>query len=367
MPVPLYPPEIDTLNILPEHTLLRLLAAAGAELSPAEVKARLGEGRDQVPAGLLQALDRITAMADAPGYADLGEAYGPMFAADLGPHELAASAWLERRDLFDRVYHRRAFGRRGHFHEYAGREPCRLARPDARQVRNLERALGTRFENRGGTSHCRVHTFAYDDAIGFEVAHGRPQTSRRVVEVDGAGRTYPDRLSFRPHQTDVVIYDNRTHRIRVCAPNAFTLRTYLQVFSAELFGAIGWFVDGDVVSLSPLVQHGTDSLLATGGVRKVELVSLELRFAGTLETKCIVQSPDVFGSLRQIELGNETGVPYRARLRFTYTGGGRPRTMTLGVPNQLVYDRTRDEEVTRSFLEQRGFLASAPAGMRATG
>jgi hypothetical protein len=290
-----------------------------------------------------------------------------MFAADLGPHQLAATAWLDRRDLFLRVYHRRAFGRRGHFHEYAGREPRRLDRPDARQLRNLERALGIRFENRGGTNHCRVRTFVYEDCLGFEVSHGRPQTSRRVVEVDAEGRTYPDRLAFRPHQTDVVVYDNRTHRIRVCAPNAFTLRTYLQVFSAELFGAVGWFVEGDVVSLAPLVQQGRDSLLITGGIHRVELVSLELRFAGTLETKCTVQSPDVFASLEQVALGNETGVPFRARLRFAYVGGGRPRTMTLGVPNQLVYDRTRDEEVTRLFLEQRGFLASAHTSMRAAG
>jgi len=367
MPVPLYPPEIDTLNMLPDSTLLRVLAAAGADLSPDEVKARLGQGRDKVPASLLEAIDRITAMSDGTGYADLGEAYGPMFTADLGPHELAASAWLDRRDLFLRVFHRRAFGRRGHFHEYTGREPRRLACPDSRQLRNLERALGARFENRGGTNHCRVQVFAYEDAIGFEVAHGRPQTSRRVVEIDSTGRTYPDRLAYRPHQTDIVVYDNRTHRIRVCAPNAFTVRTYLQVFSAELFGVLGWFVEGDVVSLAPLVQHGRDSLLPTGGVSEVQLVSLELRFAGTLETKCTVQSPDVFASLTQIKLGSETGLPFRARLRFAYVGGGRPRTMTLGVPNHLVYDRTRDEEVTRRFLETRGFLSTAHTGMRATG
>ena len=368
MPTPLYPPELDTLTLLPEASLLRLLAAHAGAPGLEQLRDRLSHAPESLPPGLVESIERITTMADEDGHQLLVDALGPLFAADgLGPHELAAMAYLEKRELFDRVLHRRRFGRRGHFQEYAGREPFRLAQPTARQVRNLERALGIRFEKRGASNHCRIFTYAYDDAVVFEIGHGRPKQNRRVVETAGDGQTYADRLTFRPHQVDVVVYDNRTHRIRICAPNALTVRIYLQVISAELFGQLGWFVTGDVVCLQPLIELGRDALARTAGIEQVDLVSLQLRFPDPAQTKCIVESPCVFSSLDDIRLGRHDGTPVRARLRIAYTGGGRPRSLTLGVPNRLVYDRSRDEQVTRHFLEQRGFLASDADDLRAVG
>ncbi len=368
MPTPLRPEEIDTLLMTSEASLLRLLALHGVQ-APANVAAYRDQLRQRsatLPGDLVRTLRAIAQMADDQGREMLTESMGPLFVQEgANTYDFAAGAWLDNRELFERLHARRRFSHRGHFQEFAGREPRRLAHPDEATHRELERWLGTAFEKRGSSRHCDIRVHAHDDCLVFEVSHGRPLRAQPVVEVE-AQHTYEDVIELRPRQIDVVVYDNRTHRIRVCAPNAFTVRAYLQGFSEVLFDDVAWFTADDIVCLHPLLT-GPTAIARTPGLDRVELISLEYRIGGAVEGRVKVVSQDVFGVLRMLRWQPERGALISAELKMHFTGGGRGRRTKLRPPNRLVYDRSRDERVVRQFLETRGFLAPGVEDMRKVG
>ncbi len=368
MPTPLRPKEIDTLLLTSEASILRLLALHGVQ-APSDIKAYRDQLRSQpehLPRELAETLRAIAEMADDHGRELLTSTMGPLFVQESSnAYEFAAGAWLDNRDLFQRLHARRRFSHRGHFQEFAGREPRRLVRPDDQTMVALERWLGTAFEKRGASRHCQIRFHAHDECLVFEVSHGRPLRAQPVVEVEEQ-HTYEDVLELRPRQIDVVVYDNRTHRIRVCAPNAFTVRAYLQGFSEVLFDEVAWFTSDDIVCLHPLLA-GPQAVARTPGLDRIELISLEYRIGGGVDGRVRVVSQDVFGALQRLTLEPQRGSLMAAELKMFFTGGGRGRRTKLRPPNRLVYDRSRDERVVRQFLELRGFLAPGLEDARRAG
>jgi hypothetical protein len=369
MPTRLQPREIDALLLTSEASLLRLLAAH-AVAAPDDVRSYRTELRkrpEDLPSELADTLRRIAEMSDDRGYEMLTASMGPLFARDEdNSHAFAAEAWLDHRDLFNRLYSRRRFSHRGHFQEFNGREPRHLKRPDRDKMADLERWLGTAFEKRGATRHCEIRLFQHEQCLVFEVAHGRPLTARPVITTEPDGGTLEEVLEFRPREIDVVIYDNRTHRIRVCARTAFSIRAYLQGVSEVLFDEVAWFATDDIVCLQPLLA-GPDALSRTPGIDRAELVSLEYSVPDEHGGRVRVISNNVFGSLAQMQLEPEPGRLVRAEIKLYFTGGGPGRRVKLRPPNRLSYDRSRDERVVQQFLEMRGFLSKGITDVRAAG
>jgi hypothetical protein len=164
----------------------------------------------------------------------------------------------------------------------------------------------------------------------------------------------------------VVIYDNRTHRIRVCARTAFAIRAYLQGVSEVLFGEVAWFATDDIVCLQPLLA-GPDSLARTPGVDRVELVCIEYSVPDEHSARVRVVSNNVFASLERLQLEPEPSRLVAGEIKLYFTGGGPGRRVKLRPPNRLNYDRSRDERVIQQFLEMRGFLSKGIADVRAAG
>ncbi|MCA9569758.1 MAG: hypothetical protein KC656_18065 [Myxococcales bacterium] len=359
MPTQLHPQEFDALLLTPEATALRLLAEH-AVTPPADLKAWRNQVRarpDAIPAELAQTLRLIADMADDQGHDLLVASMGPLFTPEgKSGHDLAAHVWLEHRDLFLRTWSRRRHGNRGRFQEFTGREPRRIERPDATTVARLERWLGTAFEKRGATRHCRIRLHEHDDCLVFEVAHGRPLQTQPVIHLAADGDTWEDTLDLRPRQCDVVIYDNQSHSLRVCAPNAFTIRAYLQAISDVLFGEVSWFGADSIVCLQPLLL-GAESLARTPGIDRVELVRLDVRVLDPSQGRATVWSDDVYATLRALRVEAHHDMLAGAELKFWFTGGGRGRRVTLRAPNAIHYDRSRDERVIQKFLYERGFVA----------
>jgi hypothetical protein len=359
MPTPLQPREIDAILLTKEAALLRVLAEHAVP-APPDLKAwrhRLRTQPEAIAPELAETLRLIADMSDDQGHDLLVSSMGPLFTPEAkSGHDLAAHAWLEHRDLFLRTWSRRRHGRRGRFQEFTGREPRRMVHPESTLVAGLERWLGTAFEKRGATRHCRIRTYEHEDCVVLEIAHGRPLQSHAVIHLAADGDTWEDQLDLRRRQCDVVIYDNRTHRLRVSAPNAFTIRAYLQGVSEVLFDEVSWFVTDDIVCLQPLVV-GADALAPTPGVDRVELVRLQVRVHDQCGGRATVHSDDLYATLRALAWTPNEDTLVGAQLKFWFTGGGRGRRVTLGTPNQISYDRSRDDRVIQHFLFERGFVA----------
>lgn len=342
--------------------LKRLLADHGLETDCNDLSAlwkRLAANPGSVPVSLLDALYHVRELADANAHEQLIEGLGgPLFAADchaLPPRDVSLLAWLDHRDVFNRVRGRRVISSVRRFREFRGRKVLPVDPPDEDTLGRLERRLGKCFERRNRSGHCRIHAYPLDGLHHFDITHGRPRIRDGALE-ELAGTTRESHVVYRPQQVDRVTYTPETGLLRVTARDARTMRTYCEAFGELLFGQLGWFNDAAVLTLTPLVHDANVALRPTAGIREVRLIRATVSCPGRTGMNLVFDSEDVFAGIAE-----HGGVSLRdgeltlAHLAVTYTDGGT-RVTRLGLPNQVSYNHHRDEPVIRDFLEQRGFL-----------
>ncbi len=342
--------------------LTRLLAEHGLSADAGDLDSlwrRLTADPDSVPVGLLDALYHIRELSDPSAHEQLIDGLGgPLFAADshaLPPRDVSLLAWLENRDLFNRVRGRRVISAARRFREFRGREVLSIDLPDTDTLRRLERRLGRSFERRNRSGHCRIHAYALDDLYHFDITHGRPRIRDGCLEelADGVRESH---VEYRPQQVDRVSYVPSTGVIRITARDARTMRAYCDSFGELLFGQIGWFSDKAVLTLTPLVVHAADALRPTRGIRDVQLVRASISCPGRVGLGVTFDSEDVFVGLAEHGgVSLRDGELFQAHLEVSYAHGGT-RITRLQLPNQVSYNHHRDEPVIRNFLEERGFL-----------
>lgn len=352
-------------NLWDAHLIERLLASHGLEHECGDLDAiweRMVRDPGSLPVRLFDTLARIRDLSTDAGHDALIAAVGggPLFAADcyaLSPRNLALRAWLDHRDAFLRVYARQVVQALRRYHEFAGKAALPIGLPDAETVARMQRWFGASFEKRGRSAHCRIDAYELDEQLVFDIGHGRPvRRDGALDERDGA--ILESLVEYRPQEFDRVVYYTRTGILRVTAHDAVTLRTYCQGFGHHLFGELGWFNARGVLTLEPLIERGREALLPVPGILDVTLTEVEILLPHGRGTSLIVRSSDVlsmlaeYGSVRLAD-GRLVGAKFAIR----YASGGRPRTLTIRLDNLVRYDSRRDEEVTRRFLEERGFLA----------
>ena len=166
-------------------------------------------------------------------------------------------------------------------------------------------------------------------------------------------------VEYRPQQFDRAIYDRRSGILRITARDALTVRMYCQGFGLFLFGEIGWFDPGGVLCFNPLLTHGRSAIVPTPGLTDVQLTELTLQLPyDHHRSRVIVRANDVLEVLAEYgAIRLRDGEIVGAKLRLRYASGGRPRKVELRAPNLVKYDWRRDEAITRTFLEERGFLS----------
>lgn len=361
---------ITGLQHLPDTLFRRLmdahasgLAAAGIDTASADPLG-LWAARDQLPASLVDTIHRIHDMSDDAGYDQLlSAAGGPLFVADSGDLPtvaLAARTLLDRPDLFNRAHGRRFVEALRKFREFPGRLVAEPSLDDS-ALERAQRRFAAFFGRRGRSNLCRIRPWSESHTRNFMVSHGRTiRTDDAIHEIGGV--CSETTLAWRPQQHDLVVFDERTGRLRVSAPDAHILREYVAGFGELLFGDEGWFGDGAVVSLAPLTQSRADVLRPSRGILGVRLVELEV---GTRSDHCAtitVKGEDVFRVLDEVRLDPAAHGPLlQAKLRLRIQSDGRWRTVSVGVPDRVTGDWRRDRGVVRRYLEERGFLAGPPS------
>ncbi len=327
-------------------------------LAPA-LAALLQHGRTSLPAGLVDALERIDDLADEPGFDAILSRLEASRAVDweargLTPLHLAIRAWVHHHVAFEEAEIKRTVARAGAMVEFPAEGEVAADVPDAIQMARLQEQLTEWWRLRGRGEFCRVEMFHEAGMIYLPIHHGRLPRTEPTVE-----GTQESAVTYRPRAADLAAWDERTGRLRVKAPDRRARIEYRRRVSEVLFGDEERLVERPVVSLSPLTELGRAALTPTPGLRDITLVELRMRHLRGRRSETILRGDDVMADLEEREdLPDpaECDLTY-AKLLLGFSTGGQRRKVELKTPNEVAFDRRRDEHVVLRFLEERGFLA----------
>ena len=313
-----------------------------------------------MPPDLLDALHKVDDLADTTGHDLLmGRALTAGVnmtpgRSDVDPRELAIIAYLDHRRLFVASHDRVLYAKVKNFREFAGKSNRRLRVPPQVKLGELEKKLAPWFDQMGRSRYCEVRAYEDGDEINFVVAHGKPFRRDNSVEPT----LHPSLVSYRPQKHDVVVYDNKTYRLKVNAQTPAEQKLYREMFGDVLFGSSAYFGGDGIYTLRPLHMRGAAALdvSAVSGLDGVSLAEVWLETGDELDTILICRSRDVTRSI------DEQGIMDLADGRLIYakmfvrlSEGGRARKLEIKVPNQLVYDRRKGCEPVARFLELQKF------------
>ena len=337
---------------------LDLALLGDAEIAAALV-VLLQLGRTDLPPGLVDALDRIDDLADGPGFDAILSRLETSHAIDwevrgLAPLHLAIRAWVHHHRLFEEAEIKRTVARAGAMVEFPTEGDVAAELPGEIQLARLQDQLAEWWRRRGRGEFCRVEVFREPGMIYVPIHHGR--TWRTEPTVEG---TEESAVTYQPRAADLAAWDERTGRLRVKAPDRRARVEYRRRVSEVLFGDEDRLVERPVVSLQPLAELGRGSLTPTPGLRDVVLVELRMRHLRGRRSETILRGDDVMADLEErADLPNpaECDLTY-AKLLLGFSTGGQRRKVELKTPNEVAFDRRKDEHVVLRFLEERGFVA----------
>ncbi len=341
---------------------LDLAVLRDAEIGPA-LGRLLGRGRGRLPWGLVDALDRIDDIADARGFdalatrLDAGGSGHGWALADLTPLGLAARMWVAQHARFEEVEMRRRAERAVLLREYPVRAGATLRLPPEEAAARLQEGVGQYWEARGRSDYCRAMVFKEEGRLYVPIHRGEALRTESAIDGGREGA-----VTYRPRAADLATYDERTGRLKVRASDGAARAEYRCRLGEVLFGDATAVEEAPVVSLAPLVERGREALIPTPGLREVSLVAARVAIRRGRRTVLDLASPDVLASLEELglpELADCDLLWVKLLLRFPK---GHRRRLELAPPNEIAFDRRRDEHVVERFLEERGFVLPPPGG-----
>lgn len=246
------------------------------------------------------------------------------------------------------------------FTEYRAKDDTELDLDHAiKNAPALEKVLAAWFDLKKRSPVCKVHPFQDGEEIRFSITHGQLYRSDGSISKTNAMQ----RVAFRPQQHDAVIFDNRTHTLKINARNIGERGLYRTAFGQILFGDPNHFPDGAIYTLAPLRAKPL-AFKPVVGIRDngVVLTEVWIEYATLDQRVETFYSKDLSASIAQEGRPNlQAGTLTRACFMIRYSSGGRARKLEIRVPNVAIFDHERDGEVTEKFLEHNGFVVKAVA------
>ncbi len=368
------------------HRFLTLFGPSGARHSTSITSNRsmgiaglydeLGQVDSPVSNHLRQALLAVTDLADDAGHDRLlavAAAHAVDLAAmisvqQLNPSELAFSAYLDHRAVFDAAHMYAESSHVRRFVDFHARG-LRLDPAHARAKRaQLADEIGRWFGARNRTNFCDVRICDAADETSFLVIHGRPPRAHGVIDGIGAdaGR---ETLSYVPDKQDLIIFRKATGVLSVNAQFPVEQDFYRRVLGRILFGKEDCFGSTAVYTAGPLLEYGALALSAQGimGLASVELREMKIQVIGPRRRFWIIGAeddlaPDLGASYFRCHL--ERGRVAYLKLALMIEGRKRPLLVKLTPPNRLMFDRRTHADLVHDFLLTRGFALVDGAALR---
>jgi hypothetical protein len=376
------------IRLFPARTLQRLvrrhaaacaalgLATAGLEDADDTTMGQwLAERAGVLPAALAEDLERIDELTDDRGVATMIEV-GARAGIDvrslgLDPMEVAVRAFLDHQDIFESAHGKRIVETLKGTTEFVGKATGGLRAVSLDALHALETDLGQHFDARARTRHCRISMGRDGDRLVFTIAHGALVRADEALDhgalmvCEPAAPVYlPERpVRYRPQRRDVVVYDTKAGQLRIRAGDAPTLHAYRRGFGQLLHGDARWFGTDAIVSLQPLARLGRAVERPTAGLADVRVVGLIVRYTTGQRGTVAIDADDIWAFLEaRMRTGLEHGELTEVIFHVYRPGVYAPTKVKVRSPNRVEYGRM-DDELFRTYLEERGFLATTASRM----
>lgn len=301
--------------------------------------------------------DRLRELARARGHDLTGGR------PDVDPREMAIRAYLFDRNLVLRVHDRLGYRKVTSFREFIGATAAAIKVPADATLRRIEARFAAYFGQQDRGEFCEIRSYPEGTDVNFVIIHGKRYARERVRDE----RYRPKTLPFRPEKHDLVIYDNRTGRLKINAQYPAENDEYRRVFGELLFSGPKHFERTDVYDLSPLQRRGADALDCTGipGIQWVHLAEVKVVVGadgqGSFEhhLRARESGGDIFKILAVHPVADlRHGKMTYAKLHVKLDGvRGGPRALEIFPDNRARYNRWTHSAAVAELIERNGLVA----------
>jgi hypothetical protein len=239
------------------------------------------------------------------------------------------------------------------FKEYQGRTPQSFTLAEARQkAPQAASILAPWFDVRGHGRWCDVLPHEDGDDICFQILRGKLYKTEGSLDHS----MQPSRVNYRPQKLDSVVFDTSTCVLKIAARSKAEKDKYREVFGQVFFNDPDHFPEADLYTLEPL-RKMAGPLACPPGVSEARLGEVHVAFDDEHGNKQILIGSDVLAAIAQnIFPKIETGTITSATFKVKYASGRRARNLEIRVPNQAIYNRTKDSDISVDFLMVNGFI-----------
>jgi hypothetical protein len=198
-----------------------------------------------------------------------------------------------------------------------------------------------------------VLVYPREDEVWFLVRHGEAYRRDESLE----GRTAAT-VCYRPAKYDVVVFDRRTHELRLNGWAPWQRRLYRTQFGLYLFDDADRFREIPRYTLEPLREDEENALVCfdVEGLEWVRLRQLEVALGDDFGYSDLHKAHDLFAYWRfHGRTLPKKGQLVWAKFDVKFADGSRPRSVEIRAPYQAKFKRDDDSALVERWLSLRGF------------
>ena len=294
---------------------------------------------------------------------------------ELSVEELAFTAFLRHKDVFDRAHDLHICHNVKSPSEYVGIDERPFAHTPER-IETFRNSIAEYFNERYKGKYCDVRVYPDEDEINIVIMHGKHLKSGTFIIDD-----QPQPTRYRDLKEDLVTYASVDGRLKVSAATEDERNEIARRFGECFFDNAAFFMGQDcqnLYTLEPLVTLGTDFkfnydwdpetlnvrftevqilMSAAGGRRRRNVSSITVR-----DIDCL----DRLDGHRTIDI-TKREINY-VIMKFTFLTNGREKTISVKLkpPSLCHFDRRMFEDTIMEHLKRNGFATERkPAAVSA--
>jgi hypothetical protein len=334
----------------------------------AKLSSILVDPDDQVPSSLVDALYFISEMATTKIADKLvvvarsvypGMAFSPLATAA----DIIVEVWLKDPDLVAKVHAASLINKPKSFEYHLSRNPRRrsFSMPTSETIQAMEAEMDEWFDQNRRGRDCRIIVSDHGDRISFLIRHGKQmRRDSRIKNGKSVG------ICYRPEVYDVVFYDRIRDELGIRASGTKGEKTlYRETIGDHIFNNWDYFDGNHKFTLEPLAKDGIASLVCSDvdGLDQVTLKAYGHRLNDEHSATDWHASENLFHTMAELKRTMPPASDLtKAVFLMKLTNVQKPRSLTIKLPNRVMYLRDDESHVIDKWLSKRGFTADPLEG-----
>jgi hypothetical protein len=331
-----------------------------------KLSAILVDPDDQMPSKLVDALYFISEMAStriADRLVDAArEVYPDMTFSPLATAaDIVVEVWLKDPDLVAKIHAASLINKPKSFEYHLSRNPRprSFSMPTSATIQAMESEMNEWFDQNRRGRDCRIIVSDHGDRISFLIRHGKQmRRDSRIKNGKSVG------ICYRPEVYDVVFYDCIRDELGIRASGTKGEKTlYRETIGDYIFNNWDYFDGNHKFTLEPLAKDGIASLVCSDvdGLDQVILKAYGHCLNDGRSATDWHTSENLFHTMAALKrtmppASNLTKAVFLMKLSNVQ----KPRSLTIKLPNSVMYLRDDESHVIDQWLSKRGFTYDPP-------